>query len=158
FLALGAIALLLQRGTDLGAAAAATVAVLLVLGAIVLGHVQRERDASLCLAWMGAGYGAVAGLMLSHNLDSLGLVVAATGGGAALAGVLALVGLADGRALVIPAVVVGAVFGAVGLLVHATDLDVATTFTVVLTVVVVFGSVLPWLALAFTRTRVDPVH
>ena len=42
-LALGAFALLLQRGSEVGAAAAVIIAVLLVVGAVVLSHAQRER-------------------------------------------------------------------------------------------------------------------
>src|SRR5699024_9872737 len=61
-LGLGAFALLLQRGSAVGAAASAIVAGLLVVGAIVLSHAQREREAAVCLAWIGAGYGAIAGL------------------------------------------------------------------------------------------------
>ncbi|MDT0200503.1 type VII secretion integral membrane protein EccD [Nocardioides sp. AE5] len=158
FLVLGAAALLLQRGTTLAGVAASAIAVLLVVGAIVLGHVQREREASLCLAWLGAAYGATAGVLLTHQVDSAGLVLAATGAGAAAAGVLALVGLLDGRALVLPTIVVGAVLGAVGLLVHATEVEIAPTLAVVLVAVVIVGSVLPWLALAFTRTRVEQLH
>ncbi|WP_067437966.1 type VII secretion integral membrane protein EccD [Nocardioides jensenii] len=157
-LAVGGFAVLLQRGSDLGTVAACLIAALLVVGAIVLSHVQREREASVCLAWVGAAYGGVAGLMLVEDSVLLGAPLAAAGLGALLAGGVALVGLAEGRALVLPAVVVGSVFAAVGAVVDAADLDPATVFTIVLTLVVLAGGVLPWLALGATRTRVEQLY
>lgn len=157
-LALGALALLLQRGSAVGSAAACIIAALLVVGAIVLSHVQREREAAICLAWMGAAYGAVAGLMLVHDGGVLGTPMAAAGAGALVVGGIALVGLDEGRALVIPAVVVGSIFCAVGLVMNAADFDPAVVFTIVLTLVVVAGSVLPWLALAATHSRVEQLY
>src|SRR5690606_14977641 len=47
-LAVGALALLLQRDSSLGATAAAVVAALLVVGAITLSRAQREREAAVC--------------------------------------------------------------------------------------------------------------
>src|SRR5699024_6743065 len=144
---LGAFALLLQRGSAVGAAASAIVAGLLVVGAIVLSHAQREREAAVCLAWIGAGYGAIAGLMLVPEPPvGAGGPMAAAGAGALVAGGAALVGITAGRALVIPAVVVGGVFTVVGLVMRAASFDPSTLFTIVLVVVVIAGSVLPWLA------------
>ena len=157
-LALGAFALLLQRGSEVGAAAAVIIAVLLVVGAIVLSHAQREREASICLAWMGAAYAAVAGRMLVPDGDLFGYPVAAAGAGAMIAGAVAVVGLRAGRALIIPAVVVGSIFAAVGLVMTTTEVDPAVVFTTVLVLVVVAGSVLPWLALGATRTNVEQIY
>ncbi|NYG59034.1 type VII secretion integral membrane protein EccD [Nocardioides daedukensis] len=158
FLGLGGVALLMQRGSTLGMTAACIISALLVVGAVVLSHTQREREAALCLAWMGAGYGAIAGLMLTHDAPNAGTVMAAAGAGALIAGGVALVGLTDGRALIIPAVVVGAIFTAVGVVMRSSDFNVASVFTIVLTLVVVAGSVLPWLALGATRTRVEQIY
>ena len=157
-LGLGAFSLLLQRGSMVAAAAATIIAVLLVVGAVVLSHAQREREASICLAWMGAAYGAVAGRMLVPDGDLFGYPIAAAGAGAMVAGAVAVVGLRSGRALIIPAVVVGSVFGAVGLVMTATTVDPAVVFTTVLVLVVVVGSVLPWLALGATRTNVEQIY
>ena len=157
-LGLGAFSLLLQRGSMVAAAAAAIIAVLLVVGAVVLSHAQREREASICLAWMGAAYGAVAGRMLVPDGDLFGYPIAAAGAGAMVAGAIAVVGLRSGRALIIPAVVVGSVFGEVGLVMTATTVDPAVVFTTVLVLVVVVGSVLPWLALGATRTNVEQIY
>jgi hypothetical protein len=60
---------------------------------------------------------------------------------------------------VLPPVVVGAVFVAAGLLMHAIDdLDAAVLLTIVLSVVVMLGSVFPWLALGVTGTTVDQLY
>lgn len=157
-LGLGGYAILLQRGSDVATVAAGIIATLLVVGAVVLSHVQREREAALCLAWMGSAYGAVAGLMLVPEATFIGTPMAAAGVGALVAGGVALVGLVEGRALIIPVVVVGSVFAAVGFVMGAAEFDPAAVFTIVLTIVVVVGSVLPWLALSATRTRVEELY
>lgn len=157
-MALGAVALVVQEGSQLAAAAAATVALALVAGAIVLSRVQVEAEAAVAVAWMGAGYAAVAGLMLAPEgglTDGSGYPVACAGLGALLAGLVCLVGLGEGRTLLIPPVVVGAVFAATGLLVESTDVDPTILLPVVMTVVVMIGSVFPWLALGVTKTTVE---
>lgn len=157
-LGLGAFALLLQHTSQVADVAAVLIGALLVVGAIVLSHSQREREAAVALAWMGAVYGAVAGLMLTSTDMTRGVSVAAAGAGAMIAGVVALVGLRDGRALVIPAVVVGSIFAAVGLVMRSATFDARVVFTIVLTLVVLAGSVLPWLALSVTRTHVEQIY
>lgn len=157
-LALGAFALYLQRGSDVAAAASVIIAALLVVGAVVLSHAQREREASICLAWMGTVYAAVAGRMLVPDGDLFGYPVAAAGAGAMLSGMVCVVGLRAGRALVIPAIVVGSIFAAVGLVMTRTTVDAAAVFTTVLVLVVLVGSVLPWLALGATGTNVEQLY
>lgn len=154
-MALGAVALLIQEDSLLAAVAAVTVAFALVSGAMVLSRAQREAEAAVAVAWMGAGYAAVAGLMLAPEGPFFDYPVAYAGAGALIAGLVCLVGLGEGRTLVIPPVVVGALFLATGMLMRATDFDPAVVLTVVLTVVVMIGSVFPWLALGATRTQVD---
>jgi type VII secretion integral membrane protein EccD len=157
-LVLGAGALFLQRDSAVAPAAAAIIAALLVIGAITMSRAQREREAAICLAWTGAGYAAVAGLMLAPEGDVFGTPIAAAGAGALIAGLVALVGLDDGRPLIIPAVVVGSIFGAAGLLMDQVDFDAPAIFTIVLVLVVIAGSVLPWLALGATRTRAEQLY
>lgn len=154
-MALGAVALLIQRGSLLAAVAAVVVSVALVTGAIVLSRVQREPEAAVGVAWTGALYAAVAGLMLVTEDPFFGLPVAAAGGGAMAAGLVCLVGLGEGRALVIPPVVVGAIFLATGLVMEPAEFDPAIVLTVALVLVVMAGSVFPWLALGVTGTSVD---
>ncbi|GAW50334.1 MULTISPECIES: type VII secretion integral membrane protein EccD [unclassified Nocardioides] len=161
-MALGAVALLIQRGSTLAGIAAVVVSATLVTGAVVLSRAQREPEAAVAVAWMGSLYAAVAGLMLvtagSGSGPFFGLPVAAAGGGALAAGLVCLVGLGDGRTLVIPPVVVGAVFLATGLVMQAAEFDPAVVLTIALVLVVIAGSVFPWLALGATGTSVDQLY
>lgn len=156
-LALGAFALLLQK-SDVASVASCIIAALLVVGAITLSRSQGEREAAVCLAWMGAGYGAVAGFLLAPEGDLFGPPIAAAGAGALVAGAVALVGLTEGRTLVIPAIVVGSTFAAAGTVMQSAEFRPAVVFSIVLVLIVVAGSVLPWLALASTRTRVEQLY
>jgi type VII secretion integral membrane protein EccD len=155
---LGAIALLIQRGSLLAGIAAVIVSAALVTGAIVLSRAQHEPEAAVAVAWMGSLYAAVAGLMLVTDDPFFGLPVAAAGGGALAAGLVCLVGLGEGRTLVIPPVVVGAVFLATGLVMQAAEFDPAVVLTIALVFVVLAGSVFPWLALGATGTSVDQLY
>jgi type VII secretion integral membrane protein EccD len=158
FMALGAVALLIQRGSLLAGVAAVVVSAALVTGAIVLSRAQREPEAAVAVAWMGALYAAVAGLMLVTDTPFFGPPVAAGGGAAMAAGLVCLVGLGEGRTLVLPTVVAGAVFLLTGLLMQAADFDPAVVLTVALVLVVILGSVFPWLALGATSTSVDQLY
>ncbi len=154
---LGAAALFIQDST-LAAVASGIVALALVVGGIVLSRVQHEPEAAVAVAWMGAGYAAVSGFMLTEGGAVFGLPTAAAGAGALLAGLVALVGLGEGRTLVIPPVVVGAIFLATGLVMQAETFDPAVVLTVALTLVVMLGSIFPWLALGATGTTVDQLY
>jgi type VII secretion integral membrane protein EccD len=153
-LGLGAVALLIQGGS-VAATAAVLVAAALVTGSIVLSRAQGEPEAAVPVAWMGAAYGAVAGLLFAPEGELLALPVACAGAGALLAGLVCLVGLGEGRTLVIPPVVVGALFLATGLFMRAASFDPAVVLTTALVLIVIAGSVFPWLALGATGTRVD---
>jgi type VII secretion integral membrane protein EccD len=156
---LGAVALYIQSGSTLAATAAATIAAALVVGAIVLSHVQQEPEAAVAVAWIGAAYAGVAGLMFAHDQgDFFGYPVASAGAGALVAGLVCLIGLGEGRTLVLPPIVVGAVFLAVGLLLTGADFDQDVALTVALALVVLAGSVFPWLALGVTSTSVDQLY
>ena len=89
--------------------------------------------------------------MLVTEDPFFGLPVAAAGGGAMAAGLVCLLGLGEGRALVIPPVVVGAIFLATGLVMQAAEFDPAIVLTIALVLVVMAGSVFPWLALGRHR-------
>lgn len=158
FMALGAVALLIQRDSTLAGAAAVVVASALVVGAIVLSRAQQEPVAAVAVAWMGTLYAAVAGLMLVTDGEFFGPPVAAAGGAALGAGLVCLVGLGQGRTLVLPTVVAGAVFLFTGMLMQAADFDPAVVLTIALVVVVILGSVFPWLALGATSTSVDQLY
>lgn len=155
---LGAVALLIQRDSTLAAAAAVTIAIALAAGAIVLSRAQHEPEAAVAVAWISCGYAAVSGLMLAPAEPDLSAPVAGAGGGALLAGLVCLVGLGPGRTLVLPPVVIGAVFLVTGLVNQSADFDPAVVLVVALTLVVLSGSVFPWLALGVTGTTVDQLY
>ena len=157
-MALGAVALFVQRGSLLAGVAAAVVALALVTGAIVLSRAQREPEAAVAVAWMGTAYAAVAGVMLAGHVwpgSFFGMPLACAGLAALAAGGLALMGIGEGRTLVLPGVVVGAIAFLAGGLVHLAGLDAAIVLSTVLVVVVLAGSVFPWLALGMTSTDVE---
>jgi hypothetical protein len=148
--------------------AAAVIAVLLVVGGVVLARAQDEPEAGVVVSLLAAVYGGVAGLLLAPGdlpewswplgeaffTDPLlfaGLGILATG-------VVAVVGLRDGRPLVIPAIVVGAVLVASSVLIRVASLEAGTVFTVLMTLVVLAGSIFPWLALGVTGTNVDQLY
>lgn len=153
-LTLGAVALVIQA-TTLAAVTSALVSLGLVTGAVVLSRVQAEPEAAVAVAWMGCGYAAVAGLMLAPAGPLFGLPVALAGAGSLLAGLVCLVGLGAGRPLLLPPVVVGALFLATGLVMRAAASDAAVVLTTCLVLIVILGSLFPWLALGATGTRVD---
>lgn len=167
-LGLGALALLLKGESMLGGVAAAVTAVLLVVGGIVLARAQAEPEAGVVVSLIAALYAGVAGLLLApgdlpgwtwplddafftHPLLFAGLGVLGVG-------LVAVVGLQDGRPLVIPAIVVGAVLVASSVLIRVASLEPSTVFTVLMTLVVLAGSIFPWLALGVTGTKVDQLY
>jgi len=157
-MALGGVALFVidsDSDSRLATSAAALVAGALLAGAIVLSRAQHERETAVTVAWMSVAYAAGAGLMLAPLDEPFGNSVAYAGAGAGVVGLVALFGLGPGRTLLIPAVVVGAIAGVTGLVVHATDAEPDVLLTVVLTFVVLVGSIFPWLALGVTSTNVD---
>ncbi|WP_181312047.1 type VII secretion integral membrane protein EccD [Nocardioides campestrisoli] len=166
-LGLGAMALLIQGESLLGGVAAAVISALLVAGAVVLARGQSEPQAAVTVSLLSGLYAAVAGLVLApgelggwqwplpEEIFAMPLVCA--GAAVLLVGVVALVGLDESRALVLPLVVVGAVLAAVGGVVQVVGGEPTVVLTVVLTLVVVLGNVFPWLALGITSTKVDQV-
>ena len=151
---LGAVALFLQA-SPVVSAAAASIALVLTVGAIVVSRAQRETDAAVVMAWLGTSYATVTGFTLAPERTLVGLSMAYAGAAATVASVACLVGLGRGRTLLIPPVVGGAICLASGLVVRGSAVDLAVVLTTVLTVVVMVGSALPWLALGATGTTVD---
>lgn len=167
-LSLGALALLSQADVLLAGVAAALVAVVLVAGAVVLARAQHEPEAALTLALLASGYAAVAGVALAPGRlngwqwplsdSDVGAPLTWAGVGMLIVGLIALVGLDEGRVLALPAVLVGAVAAIAGVVVSVTDLGHAAVLTTLLTVAVLLGNVFPWLALGFTSTKADQLH
>jgi len=156
-MALAAVALYL-RASALASLAAGVVTILLTIGAVVVSRARREASAAVAMGWMGASYAAVAGFTLAPDGPLFGVPVAYAGAGATIAGLAALVGLGAGRTLMIPPLVVGATFLAAGLVIRAAPFDPAPVLTTALTLVVMVGSIFPWLALGVTGTTVDQLR
>lgn len=167
-LGLGAFALLLQGESVMGGLAAAAAAALLVVGGVVLARGQDEPDAGVAVALLAVVYAGVAGLLLAPGdlgpwqwplpAEFLGAPLATAGAAMLGVGLVAVVGLREARALVIPAIVVGAILAASGLLLQAIVVDPTVVFTVLMALVVLAGSIFPWLALGVTGTRVDQIY
>jgi type VII secretion integral membrane protein EccD len=155
-MALAAFALLLQPTRSSGAAAG-VVALLLTAGAVVVSRAQRETEA-VVMAWLGTAFATVAALPLAPEGAGLGLSAAYAGAGASIAGAAALVGLREGRALMIPPLVGGAFLLVTGLLDRATPLGSAQLLTAGLTLVIVLGGGLPSVALGATGTKVPQLR
>ena len=79
-MALGGVALYVQRESQLAGVAAAVVAVGLVAGAVVLSRAQDEPEAAVAVAWMGAAYAALGGLMLAPDGPFFAVPAAGAGG------------------------------------------------------------------------------
>lgn len=154
-LTLGAAALMTRHGSDAAATAACIEAVLLVLAAVALSRMRGETDAAVTVALVGCGQAAVGGLMLGWGTPFFGTPIAAAGGAALVAGLTAALGLAQRRSLLLPPVVVGGVFLATGTVVRTSSYGAPIVLTTVLTLVVIAGSVFPWLALEATGISVD---
>lgn len=157
-LGLGALAVALQRPDVVAGAAAGVVALVLVAAALVLSRVQREHQAAVTMAWAGVAYAAVCGLTAAPVGPVLEAPTALAGAGAVLAGLVALVGLIERRALMVPAVAVGAVVAAASGILSVSTYRPAAVYAVALVVVVLAGSALPWFALGSTSTRVEVAH
>lgn len=167
-LGLGALALLLQGESLLGGVVAAVIAALLVVGGVVLDRAQQEPEAGVAVSLLAALYAAVAGLLLAPGdlpawawppeEEFFTQPMLFAGLGTLAVGLVAVVGLQRGRALVIPAIVVGAVLLASALLIRVTSFEPGAVLTVLLTLVVLAGSVFPWLALGVTGTKVDQLY
>jgi type VII secretion integral membrane protein EccD len=149
--------LLIRHGPRGGAPGSVGVAVLLVVVAVVHARRHREIEAAVTIALTACAVAAVAGLLLGSGATAPGTPVAAAGGGMLTAAGLAALGLVEGRILLLPPAVVGAVLLSTGLAARVAPADPATVVTVVLVLVVLTGSAFPRLALATTGTSCDPL-
>ncbi|MEO5711423.1 MAG: type VII secretion integral membrane protein EccD [Nocardioidaceae bacterium] len=157
-LGLGALALALQRPDVVAGAAAGVAALVLAAAALVLARVQGEHEAAVTLAWAGVAYAVVSGLTAAPAGPLLEAPAALAGAGAVLAGLVALLGLVERRALLLPAVATGGVVAAASGIVTVSTFTAGAVYTVALVVAVLVGSALPWLALGTTSTRVEQAH
>ncbi len=150
-LGLGALGLVVHRGSPVGWPVAAGVSVAQLGGAVAASRARPEPGAAAALGVLGAAYAAVAGLLVSCGAaTSTGTAVAAAGGAVLVAGLVCLVGLGAGRVSGLPAVVVGAILLVVGLACRVTDLDLAVLLSAALVVVVLASTAFPAMTLTLT--------
>src|SRR5690606_38653586 len=90
--------------------------------------------------------------------DLFGYPVAAAGGGALVAGLVCLLGRAEGRTLVLPPMVVGALFLTGGLLLTAADFDQDVVLTLALPLAWRAVCVCPSLPLSVRGRRADQLY
>lgn len=154
-LGIGGYSLLLQTDHVLGAVSAGVVAALLTAAAVVLSRVQGERQAAVVVGVVASLYGGVVGALAGRGEAFLGMGGTYVGAGIVVVSFAVIVGLEEGRPLLVPPIFVGGVLAVLGWVFDATDLDPAAVLTALLVLVVVSGSVFPWLALSATSTRVD---
>lgn len=157
-LALGVVALGLQRPDVVAGAAAGAGALVLLAAAWVVARVQREPAAAVVLGWSAVAWAACAGWAAAPAGELLGLPVALAGAGGLVAASVAMLGLRKHRTLVLPGVLVGAVAAVVGAVVAGSDLSAARVAVAALVVVTLAAGTVPWFALAATRVRVEQVH
>jgi type VII secretion integral membrane protein EccD len=154
-LLVGAAALLAAHGSGVAPVAVA-VTLVLVLGAGALSRTQGEVGAAVVIGLTGCLYAAVAGLIIAWGTPFFGTPTATAGAGMLAAGLVATLGLAQGRSVLLTPMLVGAFFLATGLLIREADVAPAVVLTTAVALVVMGGTGVPWFALAATRAGVDP--
>lgn len=154
-LALAAVALAMMRQQGLPVAVAGSVvALLLVTAAAVLSRGQRSHEVAVVVGVLSTVVAGVSGLAVVPDEPLLGLPLALAGAGVLVFGGLATAAVVDRRAALLPAVALGAVLGGVGAVVVAGNYDPAKVVACAMTLVVVAGSLVPWLSMSTTRIRV----
>jgi type VII secretion integral membrane protein EccD len=153
-LLLGDLALGLQRPDLVAGATAGVAALVLVVAAVVLARTRGEHETAVMLAWAGVVFAATGGVTAAPDGPILGLPAAIGAGAALVASLVAVFGLPERRSALVPAVAASTALGVANAIVAVSDLGAAAVHTVTLVVVVLAGSVVPWMSLASTSTRV----
>ncbi len=156
-LVLGALALLLNRGSGVVVLVVAAVAtVLLLLSGAVFARVRRDETTAVVVL-VGAGLYAVAA-GLGVGAAGSGPPVLAAGLGLAVVGGASMLLLPARRWAFLPFLVLGFAGAAIGAVLMGTSLGAGRVVAIVTVVAVILGSVIPWFALASTRTMVAPLQ
>jgi hypothetical protein len=147
-LVVGAAGLLTRHGTASAVTASSATAAALIVGAVVSSRAHGATGEALVMANLACIHAAVAGLCWAWREVMSGAAVELAGVGLLAAAVVATVGVARRRLLLLPAVVVGAVCVFTGLLMRTTTVEPAHVLTVLLALVVVASGGFPGLALS----------
>ena len=157
-LLLGDLALGLQRPALVAGATAGVAALVLVVAAVVLARTREEHETALVLAWAGVVFAATAGVTAAPQSAILGTPAALGAGAALLVSLVGVFGLPERRTALVPAAAAAAALGVANGVVAVSDFGAAAVHTVMLVLVVLVGSVVPWMSLASTSTRVPQAH
>lgn len=136
-LALGAGFALRDAVPPVGAMA---LAVVLTAAGVALARAGGQRSAGLVVTWAGAGYAGVAGLLVASAGQTS--PHAAAGVGLGTVGVVGMVGLGEGRALLLPVIVLGSGLIAVAAVVDLTTLGTPRVSGIVLAAMVSVAAVI----------------
>lgn len=142
--------LLVEHGRASAAWFGAALAGLLLVGAVLVSRLRSHLAGAVTVAHLAGIHAGVAGLCWGWrgSLDGTALVLA--GSGVMVTALSAALTVAQGRLLMLPAVVIGGLLGTAGLLRPATGLPAGPFLTGLLTVVVLASGGLPRLALGAT--------
>ena len=154
-LGLAAVALAMLRDQGLPVAVAGgVVALLLVTAAAVLSRGQRAHEVAVVVGALSTVVAGVAGLAVTPGEPVLGLPLALAGAGVLVFAGLATAAVVERRAALLPAVALGAVLAGTGAVTVAGDYAPAKVAACAMTLVVVAGSLVPWLSMSTTQIRV----
>lgn len=152
----GAATLAALRDGGLAVALAGLVLALLLLTAgAVLERGQRAHEPAVVACWGAVAYAAACGLALGGLLPGAStLPLAALGTSVLVVAGVAVLALARDRAVLLPAVVLGALLAVAGLLTAFTPVTLPAAAAVGAALAVVAGAVVPWAAVATTSLQV----
>ncbi len=157
-LALGAVALVLQRNGGLVVTVVAAVAsVLLLLAGAVFARVRIDLGAAVIVLVASSVYAVVAALSaFPGDIRRTPLLVA--GLAFALVGAISMGLLRDHAWAFLPGLVVGLSASAIGSILLVSTFDANNVIAIVAVVAVILGSIIPWFALSSSRTMVTPMQ
>lgn len=153
-LALSALVLFgLRSGGLVVALGAGVVSLLLVTAAAVVGRGQRVHDAAVAVGWAAVVFAAVSGTAVLPERPWSGLPLLASGLAALVVGSLGVAAVERHRSLLVPAIALGGLAAAVGTVV-VSGVEIGRVVACAITLVVIAGSVVPWMSVTTTRLRV----
>lgn len=149
----GALGALRDGGLPV-ALAGLVLAVLLLTAGAVLERGQRAHEPAVVACWGAVAYAAACGAALGSLVGTSTVPLAALGACVLVVAGVGVLALARDRAVLLPAVVLGALLAVAGLLTAFTPVTLAAAAAVGAALAVVAGAVVPWAAVATTSLQV----
>lgn len=156
-LVLGVAATALVLARDVGVPvllATSVLSVLLLTAGAVLERGQEAHEVAVVVCWAAVVFAGVNAAVVGELVDDPGADLVVGGLAAALVAAVGVLALAEDRAALLPAVVLGGLVAGVGLVVLLAGAELRGVAVVAVALVVVTGSVVPWMSVATTRLRV----